>query len=316
MTDKTNIFSLEEAILSTLRYYSLFSYPLLANEIHRFLNITASLKDVEAKLSLMLLNKEVYISSAGFYTMDAQPQWTNRRLEGNRLAEKLLEKSNRYIRKIIQFPFVKSVAISGSLSKYYTDEDGDIDYFIITDKNRLWIARTLLHLFKKTSFLRKNEHYYCMNYFVDETALEIDQKNVYSAIETVTLIPVFNQALISKLKQTNKDWVLKYLPNEEFNEDLRYLLKPRRFLWKGIAEKCIEWFGADQLNLKFMKLTDRKWRKKWESKSYPMDKYDQAFFTSPHVSKNHPANYQSQILTALKSDAKTDLKKEFEECEL
>ena len=315
MKDKTNIPNLEKAIISILKYYGLFSYPLLAKEIHRFLSMPASLEELEARLSIMLINKEVYVSSAGFYTIDDHPQWTNKRIKGNHLAEELLKKSNRYIRKIIQFPFVKSVAISGSLSKYYTDEDGDIDYFIITDKNRLWIARSLLHLFKKTSFIRKNEHYYCMNYFVDETALEIGQKSIYSAIEMVTLIPVFNQILISELKQVNKDWVKEFLPNEKFNEDLRFILKPKRFLWKRFAENVIELFRADKLNLKLMEMTDRKWRKKWERKSFPMDKYDLAFFTSPYISKNHPANYQSQILTALKRDSKTDLKKKFEECE-
>lgn len=316
MTDNKNILGLKEAIISTLRYYSLFTYPLLSSEIHRFLSIKVSLKELELVLEQMLLNKEVYISSAGFYSVEDQKLWTDRRLKGNLLAEDLLQKSYTYIRKIVQFPFVKSVAISGSLSKYYTDKDGDIDYFIITDKNRLWIARTLLHIFKKTTFIRKNEHYYCMNYFVDETALEIDQKNVYSAIETVTLIPVFNQKIISELKLENKNWVQKFLPNEDFKEDTRFIIKSEKYRWKHTIERIIELFGADKLNLKLMKLTDSKWRKKWERKSYPMDKYDQAFFTTPNISKNHPANYQSQILTALKSESKTDLKKDFEECKL
>jgi hypothetical protein len=85
---------------------------------------------------------------------------------------------------------------------------------------------------------------------------------------------------------------------------------------RKFTEKVIEIIGADQLNLKLMKMTDNKWRKKWERKSYPMENYDQAFYTTLHISKNHPANYQSQVLGALKSDANTSLTKDFGECEL
>jgi hypothetical protein len=155
-----------------------------------------------------------------------------------------------------------------------------------------------------------------MNYFVDETALEIDQKNIYAAIETVTLIPVYGHSLISKLKQINKSWVEMFLPNEDYIEDLRYIVNAKSSFLRKFTEKVIEIIGADQLNLKLMKMTDNKWRKKWERKSYPMENYDQAFYTTLHISKNHPANYQSQVLGALKSDANTSLTKDFGECEL
>ena len=50
---------------------------------------------------------------------------------------------------IAAFPFVRAVGISGSLSKQYADENSDIDYFIITAANRLWIAKNLPAYFQK-----------------------------------------------------------------------------------------------------------------------------------------------------------------------
>jgi uncharacterized protein YeeX (DUF496 family) len=316
LINKHKIEKVEEAIKSVLKYYSLFSYPLKEDEIHRFLSVKAQQKEVEIKLNKLVAARQVFKIKQDFFSIKNEPYWADKRILGNQKALELLSISKKYIKKIIRFPFIKSVAISGSLSKYYTDEEGDIDYFIITKKNRLWIARTLLHLFKKTSFLRKREHYYCMNYFVDESALEIDQKNIYSAIETVTLIPVYNEPFINKLKEKNRFWIERFLPNETYINDQRFLVELKSGLIKKISEKIIESLGPNSINKKLMKLTDAKWRKKWAAKSYPMDQYEQAFYTTLHISKNHPANYQKQILNALDKGDQKELIKEFEECKM
>ncbi len=290
---------LKKHIVSTLGYFGLFKYPLSPVEIHRFLRLKCDLNSVNSLLIELSGNKEVFLSDEGFYTIENCPEWSVDRIRGNRSAEQILRGSYRFIKVVKSFPFVRSIAISGSLSKYYAGKDADIDYFIIAEKDRLWIARTLLHLFKKLSFITGHQHYYCMNYFIDESALEIDQKNIYSAIETVTLIPVYNKELISELKKVNT-WVSDFLPNEPYKEDLRFVIKNGKERIKTMFEKMINLTGGNKLNIMLMKATDRKWRKKWKRKSYPMDKYDEAFYTTLNISKNHPDNYQTIVLNALK----------------
>ncbi len=287
-----------EAVISTLEYFGLFKYPLTMDEIHRFMGEKIEYTLLVTCIEDLVEDGSINLSEDGYYSVGLNPDWSKERMAGNRRAQELLIASGKYVRKISSFPFVSSVAISGSLSKYYADEDADIDYFIITKTNRLWISRTLLHFFKKLTFIRGNEHYYCMNYFIDESALEIDQKNIYSAIETVTLIPVYNDDLIHTLK-LNNTWLRDFLPNETYTEDLAYILKPRKQYIKTFFESLINIFNPKGLNGTLMNITDRKWRKKWKKKSYPMDNYDQAFYTTLNISKNHPDNYQSQILTAI-----------------
>ena len=293
--------SLQQHIESTLTYFELFSYPLTATEIHRFLNFACSIRDVEDQLVLMKKNGKVDCSEQGYYSRLHQPRWSVERDMGNKRAEKLLKLSSRFVRVIKRFPFVEAIAISGSLSKYYADKDADIDYFIITTTNRLWIARTLLHLYKKLTFLRGHQHYYCMNYFIDQSALEIGDKNIYTAIELVTLLPVYNQEAILKLKHQN-GWFAEFLPNENLNQDERFLLPMNNGFFKSFLESFINVLWAKRLNQFFMRLTDRKWRAKWKKKSFPMDTYNQALHTSLHVSKNHPDDFQFQVLNALKNN--------------
>lgn len=316
LKQKSHIDNLENAIISVLKYFGIFRFPLTESEIHRFAGTKCDRSDIDLTLQTMADNGKVFKSDKGYYSLVDDDSWTHNRETGYDLAIGLLKKSHKYVKRISQFPFVESIAISGSLSKYYADEDWDIDYFIITKKNRLWISRTLLHFFKKFTFIRGNEHYYCMNYFIDETALEIDQKNVYAAIETVTLLPVYNEEVIIDLKKLNKPWIEKFLPNESYNEDLSYLISKKSEPLKKFIEKLILIFGADKFNSYLMHVTDRKWRSKWQRKNYPMEKYNEAFYTSLHISKNHPANFQSQILGALDGSTSGKLSKNFEECEM
>jgi hypothetical protein len=295
--------TLEQSIDYTLGYFELFNYPLQANEIHQFLDVKCSLSEVEEHLLYLKNSGTIFQSEQGFYSRLQQPGWSVERQYGKQRAELLLRKSARFVRIMKRFPFVDGIGISGSLSKYYADKDADIDYFIITRTNRLWIARTLLHLYKKLTFLRGHQDYYCMNFFVDQSALEIIQKNVFTAIELVTLIPVYQLENIIQLKKQNA-WLLRFLPNTDFVQDERFLVPcGNEFLKRGI-EKFINLLCPERLNRFLMRLTDRKWRAKWRRKSFPMEHYDDAMYTSLHVSKNHPANYQEQVLNALKNKQK------------
>ena len=83
---------------------------------------------------------------------------------------KVLVKAKAKARFISKFPFVAAVGVSGSLSKGYYDSDSDIDFFIITQHNRLWICRTLLMVYKKI-FLLNSRKYFCPNYFISSEQL-------------------------------------------------------------------------------------------------------------------------------------------------
>ena len=94
-------------------------------------------------------------------------------------------------RSIKRFPFVRAVFLSGELSKNISSDDGDIDFMIVTEKNRLWICRTLLTFFKKI-FLFNQKKYLCINYFVDEEHLHLPKKNIFTATEIAHVKPLFN----------------------------------------------------------------------------------------------------------------------------
>ena len=289
--------NLEEGCLLALKYFGIFRYPLKLEEIHIFNPSKATLEETRSALEDLLAEGIIY-QSGQFYMPVKDEDWVPAREKANEKAFQLLAKTGKFGSIIAAFPFVRGIAISGSLSKFSATENPDIDYFIITEADRLWIARTMLHLFKKLTFITGHQHYFCMNYFIDTKSLTISHPNLYSAIEAVTLLPLYNAPLFELFNNENR-WTRDYLPNHPGLANFTYVLEFKKYRLKKILEAISAILFPDKVNHFLMRLTDRKWRRKWRRAGYPEDDYDRAFMTSLHISKNHPVDYEKKVLTSL-----------------
>lgn len=284
----------DTSLLLLLKYFSIFKHPLTFEELHLFSSENESREALQHYLQEQL-SAGVIEHAKGYYFFKGEDNIAKREA-GAAAAAQLLPKAKKAGRFIARFPFVKFVGISGSLSKGYADAHTDFDFFIVTAPNALWICRTLLHLFKKLSFLVSRQHWFCMNYFIDEHHIKIEEQNIFTQIELSTLIPVYNKDLYRLLLLKNKDNLPNFghLPASLYPSGGLHKLEQEYDLPKN------KWLIP--FNLFFMKLTDEKWKKKWKKKGYPMEDYPLAFKTTPYVSKNHPKNYQKKILNQLKKD--------------
>lgn len=278
-----------------MRYFHIFRFPLFAHEIQKYLNVPADTVELKTILDDMVANKELYCYKS-LYMLENDRSLADSRLKSTKKATVRMVEAKRSGRIIASFPFVKAVCISGSLSKGYADEESDIDFFIITAANRLWICRTLLHIFKKFTFLVKKEHSYCMNYFLDESKPCLEEQNQFTGTEIVTLIPLYDEAVFETFLEANSSWLRPLFPNFVHTQSVQ---QPKS-AFKTIAEKFIALLAPGYLNKGMMAFTDTWWRYKWQRKNYPMEDYDLAMKTRWYVSKNHPANYQKKVLQQLK----------------
>jgi hypothetical protein len=285
------------AIDRTIQYFALFRYPLQIHEIRQYCGVACTEDEIQAYMDEQELQGNIF-SLNGYYTsLSDVAALLERRIMGNQKAVRDLEKAKRVGRLIYQFPFVSYVGISGSLSKGYSDDGSDFDFFIITHKDRLWICRTLLHVMKKLSFLVGQQHKLCMNYFIDESALSLQEKNIYTATELHSLIPVCGPDMHRRFLEANA-WSQKFLPN--YRKEEQIAIANCSGIGKRLSAALINVFRPVGFNKFLMKLTDTKWRRKWYRKGYPMEDYDLAFKTRINISKNHHLNYQKRVLSALR----------------
>ena len=73
-----------------------------------------------------LLNEKIIFRIDNFYSLQNEPIRAKKRREGNQRAIKQLAIAKKVARVLSHFPYVQTVAVSGSLSKYFADEKADI----------------------------------------------------------------------------------------------------------------------------------------------------------------------------------------------
>lgn len=132
------------------------------------------------------------------------------------------EKKARKITKILSFiPTVLLLGISGSLSLENAKKTDDIDIFIITRKNTLWITRAIVLLLlivlgeKRASGEKFAKDKICPNMFMSESALFFskEKQNLFTAHEIAQLKIFVNKSNIYERFLQSNSWILDFMPN-------------------------------------------------------------------------------------------------------
>ncbi len=283
---------LKKNILATLAYFDLFNYPLTLDEVFFYLPAKCDTADFEYALKCLVIDRLVYHFDK-FYTLKNDYFLISRRVKGNAKAAELISTAKKVSNLLIRFPYVRGIAISGSLSKNFADDESDIDLFIITAKNKLWIARTLMHCFKKLTYLVNRQDYFCMNYYIDEQELQIHEKNIYTAIEIATLIPVHGDTVFEQFYIANS-WSRNYLPNKCLRLTTAKSLK-RSFL-KNFIEALFNNRLGDSIDNLLMRITAKRWEKKLQMKKLNTKGIVLCLDSGKHYAKPDPRNFQDKLI--------------------
>lgn len=276
-----------DEILKVLIYYELFQYPLTKVEIFERSKLTFD--EVEQGVNQLLVEKRIFLIE-GFYSLENNRSIAQTRIARNQLAQKYLPKA-RLISKIVShFPFIRGIFLSGSISKNCMDKDSDIDFFIVTAPNRLWIARLVCVLFKKI-FLLNSPKYFCFNYLIDSQHLHFEDRSLFIATEIASLIPVYGNELYAKIHDENR-WIRGYFPNLRLRETPELAQKPprlQRFLETLLDNRVGDWLD-DWLLAKTLKINE----KRHETKLFANPKFYLNF--QKHVAKSHTTDNYPKIV--------------------
>jgi len=277
------------SLMRTIIYFDVFHYPLNKEELLQYCDFKIRDSALAENALNWLCNNGYVRHDSGFYFIGSDAFKVERRRAGNKLAVKRMKDARFYSKIVAAFPFVRAVCISGSLSKNYMDHNSDIDYFIITEPGRLWLSRSLLVMFKKIFLLNSHKNF-CINYVVDANHLEIEDRSIYAATETVLILPMFNQQLYQDFLKANQ-WSQNYYPNITPFHDIPNIRTP-------YLKKALEWllnnkFG-DLMERFFFRLTIGFWKRKFKDNN--TDLFQKSIQSSEGVSRQHPKQQHDQIM--------------------
>ncbi len=257
-----------------------------------FLDSVYNPEQINESFQFLIDEKLIFLLDR-YYSLSNEISLVHRRKKGNERAAKQLRIAKRLAGFLSRFPFVRGVAVSGSLSKNFADKQSDIDFFIITKKDRLWIARTFMHLFKKLTYFVGKQHWFCMNYYIDESALEIREKNIFTATEVVTVLRFQGEEAFRNFMTAN-EWALKFYPHYLPESNVLKRIK------KGFIKPAIEFLFnnriGEQLDSWLMKITSRRWHRKTERQKKNKQGLLMGMDAGKHYSKADPKIFQEQVL--------------------
>jgi hypothetical protein len=198
---------IQRAILETLVYSDIFDFPLKFDELHRYLPVRAEADELRAALTL--LDGQVGKKNA-FYSLAGREGIAEIRNFREARSQKFLPHAIGYGRILGSLPFIRMVALTGSLAVLNISNHADFDYMLVAAKGRVWTARAFALLLNR--LVRPFGYTICPNLIVSESALEWRQHDLYSARELVQMIPISGMDMYREVIKVNA-WARDFLPN-------------------------------------------------------------------------------------------------------
>ena len=251
---------LELSIYRTLAYFAYFKYPLTSFEVWKWLlepGEAVSLAEVTAALAHSPWLAEHINRHQGFYALEqVAEQIQDRHL-------RFLDAMRKYqkVEKIAwlfgHLPWIDGLAICNSLSWCHTNQDSDIDLFIIAKPGRVWSVRLLTTLPVMLLRQRPGEGKLdpiCLSFFstpvaFDFSKLKIGSADPYLAYWCQSLVPLVSRGAWQAKFNLANAWLREVLPNANpVMRASRFRLEaPWHWPWLPVSEALLKQLQTDKL---------------------------------------------------------------------
>jgi len=200
--------SLQQAILQTLVYADLFDYPLTPNEVVRYLGVSAEPATILEQLDHSAA-RGMLVRHNGYVALPGRDGLFALRARREQVAASQWPTARRYAHWLALTPFVRMVAVTGTLAVNNVEATDDIDLFIVTQPGRLWLCRALVILLVRLAALAGDE--LCPNYFLSEQKLSLEERTFFAAREVTQMAPLYGPEVYGRIRQLNA-WADDFLP--------------------------------------------------------------------------------------------------------
>ena len=247
MNDAENI---RKNILSTIIYYDILNFSLTSFEVWKYLLAENSFtlgEIIEALESEELKNS--IEEFRGFYFLKGRKDLVARKIQNDKNSIEKFEIAQRAARWLRFVPFVRMIALTGTLAMKNCEKNSDIDFFVVLKKGRIFTGRLLVtlivHILGKRRYGKKITNRICLNYFITDESLEIQRQDMFAANEYSFIYPIFGHNVFQKFCKANFDWIKKFKPNWEIPD-----LKPARyFVDVRRLQRAVQRFFESLINL-------------------------------------------------------------------
>jgi hypothetical protein len=241
-SEKKNGAAIRDAVLKTLTYADLFDYPLHSEEIREGLfDCAASLNEVNEALAEWERRGVIEQHNRLFF-IRGRGRIVAVREQRRQQTQRLLQEHAWLLRLVINFPFVRSVSLSGAGAFENCKQADDIDVFILAAPRRLWAVNAALVVLLNLLGKRKT---ICLNCLLDLDHLRVDDRDFFVAHQIAFLRPLSGIEHFRQFQAAN-NWIYSYLPQRRHeaapppSNHLSFPLK--NFFEKILSSRIFDYF--------------------------------------------------------------------------
>ena len=223
----TGLGAAELAIARSVVYASLFDYPLTLAQLRQTLiESTQTPSQVLAAFNGSPALQEVVEYRDGFFFPKGRADLLEERRQREARSRAFLQRHRRLLRLVCALPYVRMVALSGSIAHLNLEGSGDLDLFIVTRGRRVWSATLAVLLLSKAMRRRR---IVCANFVVADSRLVLEQQDLFTASQVIHLKPLIGREVFQQLLQANP-FVFRFYPNFHASNAASIPFRPYRLL--------------------------------------------------------------------------------------
>jgi hypothetical protein len=207
----------ELAVVRTVVYASLFDYPVTAAELcESLIGMTATEETIRAwHASSALLDARIG-EADGYYFPRGRATLPLTRRRRETASRRLLAVHGPALSFVANLPFVRMVALSGSLAHLNASRGADVDLFVVTAPGRVWAVTVTTLVAARLLGWRRH---LCLNYVVSERALDVGPPDLFTANQIIHLRPITGGDVYRRFLSANAfvvDWYPNFRPRAEW----------------------------------------------------------------------------------------------------
>lgn len=140
-------------------------------------------------------------------------------MANNKIQKEYLERAQKAAFYLQFVPFVRAVFLTGSLARGEARKESDIDFFIVTAKERIWTCRALVTLLIELMGIRRTDEKIagriCLNRYQTEDYLEIEPHNAYHKNDYSQVWLLSGEEEVGLKYQSSNKWIGKFKKHEK-----------------------------------------------------------------------------------------------------
>jgi hypothetical protein len=200
----------ELAIVRSVLYASLFDYPLTLAQLRDTLIESEQIpSEIRAICERSPALHSLVDCREGFYFLRGQQHLVAERRRREARSRAFLASHRRLLSLICALPFVRLVALSGSVAHLNLEASGDLDLFVMTRGRHVWSTTVAVLLLAKALRRRRTV---CVNFVLADTRMELEQRDLFTASQIIHLKPLIGWDVLQQLLAANP-FVARFYPN-------------------------------------------------------------------------------------------------------